>query len=50
MTGLGLLEATPQANIPAQEDQADANGNGIAGRASWAPDDRGKPALGQRWV
>jgi CxxC motif-containing protein (DUF1111 family) len=33
--GLGLIEAIPAATIVAREDPADANGDGISGRAHW---------------
>lgn len=37
MIGLGLLEAIPAADILAQEDPDDANGDGISGRAQIVP-------------
>lgn len=35
MTGLGLLEAIPAADILAREDPDDRDGDGISGRANW---------------
>lgn len=34
-TGLGLLEAVPDANLLALADEIDANGDGISGRPNW---------------
>ena len=36
--GLGLLEAIPEADILANTDENDANGDGISGRANWVFD------------
>jgi len=47
MIGLGLLEAIPEVDILAQEDEADTDGDGISGRAAWVLDSQGKPALGR---
>lgn len=48
MIGLGLLEAIPAADLLAQEDEADRDGDGISGRASVVPSaELGRPALGR---
>ena len=48
MIGLGLLEAIPAADLLAQEDAQDADGDGISGRASLVPSpELGHPALGR---
>jgi CxxC motif-containing protein (DUF1111 family) len=48
MIGLGLLEAIPAADILAQEDPGDADGDGISGRAQivWSFE-QGRPMLGR---
>jgi CxxC motif-containing protein (DUF1111 family) len=48
MIGLGLLEAIPAADIIAREDPADADGDGISGRANivWSAE-FGQPMLGR---
>lgn len=46
MTGLALLAAIPEADILAQEDPEDADGDGISGRAGWQPGPQG-PQLGR---
>lgn len=46
--GLGLLEAIPESLIVGLADEADANGDGISGKANYVWDDRrGKLALGR---
>ncbi|WP_431307797.1 di-heme oxidoredictase family protein [Cypionkella aquatica] len=48
MIGLGLLEAIPEADILAQVDEEDADGDGISGRASMVPAGAdGAPMLGR---
>ena len=47
MIGLGLLEAIHEADIIAQEDPDDANGDGISGRASRVRDRDGNLRLGR---
>ncbi|KQV10549.1 thiol oxidoreductase [Rhizobium sp. Root1203] len=48
MIGLGLIEAIPEADILAHADPADANGDGISGKAAIVRDHRtGKIALGR---
>lgn len=48
MIGLGLLEAIPAADILANVDEADADGDGISGRAAIVPSlELGQPALGR---
>lgn len=48
MPGLGLLEAIPAADILASADPADADGDGISGRASIVPSvEFGVPMLGR---
>lgn len=48
MIGLGLLEAIPVADILAQADPDDANGDGISGRPSIVPSaEFGSPMLGR---
>jgi len=48
MIGLGLLEAVPAADILAQEDPDDADGDGISGRANVVWDAAsGRPLLGR---
>jgi CxxC motif-containing protein (DUF1111 family) len=48
MIGLGLLEAVPKADILANADPSDANGDGISGRPNLVPSLRGgQPALGR---
>ena len=48
MIGLGLLEAIPAADILAQVDEGDADGDGISGRASIVPSaELGQNALGR---
>ena len=48
MIGLGLLEAVPEADILALEDEGDADGDGISGRANrvWSESD-GRAMLGR---
>jgi CxxC motif-containing protein (DUF1111 family) len=48
MIGMGLLEATPAADILAHADENDADGNGISGRANivWSPETNA-PMLGR---
>ncbi|WP_138468981.1 di-heme oxidoredictase family protein [Poseidonocella sp. HB161398] len=48
MTGLGLLEAIPEADILARADPGDADGDGISGRPSYVPSlEAGRPMLGR---
>ena len=47
MIGLGLLEAVHEADIVAQEDPQDANGDGISGRANRTRDAAGEWAIGR---
>ena len=48
MIGLGLLEAIPAADILAHADEADADGDGISGKAQIVPSDEfGVPMLGR---
>ncbi|NBZ88803.1 di-heme oxidoredictase family protein [Stagnihabitans tardus] len=48
MIGLGLLEAIPAADILAHADEADADGDGISGRAQILPSEEfGVPMLGR---
>ena len=48
MIGLGLIEAIPEADILANADPDDSNGDGISGKAAIVRDHRtGKPALGR---
>lgn len=37
VTGLGYLEAVPDATLLALQDSSDANGDGISGRINWVP-------------
>ncbi len=48
MIGLGLLEAIPAADLLAQVDETDRDGDGISGRASVVPSaELARPALGR---
>jgi len=47
VAGTGLLEAVPEADIRAQADPDDTDGDGISGRARNVVDLRGDPALGR---